>query len=238
MRFQQWHRNGTGSLKNWAAQFFGILTLTALVTSPTTATESYRAPDGSLFERRFITVFNLRDKDVTLSNFNRIIICSDRPDYFIPRIRRFVEFALSDKNYEIVDGREAPRDIDLNQVTLTYLGQVSDYPIENACAKKFPGFHEHVEKDRKRFLSTEVPKKLMRIGSGIVPVGMPSCGGGTYKFSSGSENSKSKKITAQASFSAGPPDSCLQTNLLNLFFFKHDQCDPAERCIALWKYVN
>lgn len=62
-----------------------------------------------------------------------IVLCSDDPEYHIPRLRKFIDFVYGAEVYRVVDGRSVPL-VELNEkVTLAYFGHQSIAASQNTC---------------------------------------------------------------------------------------------------------
>ena len=223
-----------------ARRFQFVASFVALIaaTLPASAQEPYRAPDGTNFERSFDYSGNLFDPEVSITVHNVLLVCSDKPDYYLPRLRRFVEYALADQDFTILDGRTADADLNLDEVTMVFFGRPAETPFDHGCTNRYTGFGDFVEENRQRLLQEKGPGEITLPGGRVLPLGDPVCGGGLWKLVNARNSHKRKKI--QASFSARFTSSeiCLASNFLNLFRFSTRQCEPAARCADLWRYVN
>ena len=215
-----------------------FVTISATLATPILAQEQYRAPDGQVFERSFDYSGNLFDPKATMTIHDTLLVCSDDADYYLPRLRRFAEYALGDRNFAILDGRATETDLSLDDVTMVFFGRPTEVPFDNDCTQHFAGFTDYVEKSRVRLLDHKWPKETMLPDGRVLPLEPPVCSFGDYKFSEGTESAKNKKIQLVFSGRFTSLGGCLNSNFLRLFGFSEKQCEPAARCAGLWRYVN
>jgi len=67
-----------------------------------------------------------------------IVICSDRPDLYIPQIQKFADYVMADMGFEIVDGRHAPQDLAIDKATFVYMGGLPAGAGGEACLARYP----------------------------------------------------------------------------------------------------
>lgn len=67
-----------------------------------------------------------------------IVVCSDRPEFYLPRLRRFADYVFADKSFVIVDGRYPPTGLRLGGATFLYMGHVPAADVAKDCMRKYP----------------------------------------------------------------------------------------------------
>lgn len=110
--------------------------LTAAYSLPYANAAEYTAPDGQVLERSF--------EAPMMGNAN-IVVCSDLPETYIPRLAKFISYVLADFSYVVTDGRDAPAQSDLWDTHLVYLGHPPTVTASDACLSKYPQLRAFVE---------------------------------------------------------------------------------------------
>lgn len=126
----------------------------AIGCTPALASSLYRAPDKRIFHR---PIANNPPKST-------IVVCSDHPTEYIGAARAFAAYAMADRPYVVIDGRNPPPDLTIKATTYVYFGHPVQRPQVDRCLRHYPGLMSLMIKKGER---RPPPKKASDLIPGV-----------------------------------------------------------------------